>query len=155
MSSLKSPKCNCYYLTRLALKSLKKKHSVSLFKTPKKNDSFMNYKVPKTIFVIPLIHKQPNIFSDRVCYFEEVAKKKSSLPPPSKLLRINFVDKYKKHEDWVTPNKDKKHFEGAKRTTLIDEIIKRSKQIPGPMDYSIRHKIRIKGVYHSKTEKHG
>ena len=58
------------------------------------------------------------------------------------------------HQTWKFLKKKKK-IPASKRTTLIDEIIKRSRQNPGPHHYKVNNKIRVKGVYHNKARKYG
>ncbi|CAI2377496.1 unnamed protein product [Moneuplotes crassus] len=134
---------NKCYNNPKSVKSSKKFTQKSL--SSGRGPSFKDYKLPKTIVKFNFSISTTTKSCGRKSHFEEFAKKKTQVFTPSKL---NI------HQAWELL-KSKKGIPGAKRSTLIDEIIKRSKEITTPVRYGMKHRIKVNGVSQNKAPKHG
>ena len=68
-------------------------------------------------------------------------KKNNEIPPPNK---------YARQYNWSMNHRGNK-FPTRKRVSLLEEIMQKSKESPGPLDYALNPKRKIKGNYKSSA----
>lgn len=93
----------------------------------------LDYKVPKTIVRFRIAHKKMVDKSKKESVFDEMARKNSTPSP----------NKYTNQVNWSKERKGSKF--GKQKVDLLSEIIKKSKDTPGPLDYADKPRKTIKG----------